>query len=339
MNIQWARLRGIAIAVFFSTLLLSHAACERSTDTSDVQQRPLAVQFGWIPDTHHAGFWLAKNEGLYAEQGLAVRLLPGGSDASPLQAIMSGAADIAQLSGPEQLVRARADGLPIVGIAVFHRTSPHAIISTERNPISTPSDLVGARVAVAFGDTAEINFEALKRTLPLEDAAQIEVVPFRFDLTPLLRGRVDAITGFSTDQPATIASHGMVPIVMSYTTSGIRSYGYLFAVTEKTFETRQRDLEAFLEASRLGWLRVFDSPDTAVSLMVHESGNSLDAAIETQKLQSVRELMEFDEDEGLPEWRADPDILHEVMVRMLQASLIDDDVQITELFRYPSANQ
>src|SRR5438045_8601959 len=84
----------------------------------------LRVQFGWLPDTHHVGFWLAAEKGYYRDEGLEVELRAGGLDSSPLTSVVSGAAEIGQVGGMEQLVTARAEGLPVRAVASFHRTTP-----------------------------------------------------------------------------------------------------------------------------------------------------------------------------------------------------------------------
>src|SRR5260221_11798786 len=104
----------------------------RYRNATDVSRQIVRVQFGWVPDAHHAGFWVAMEKGFYKDEGLAVELRPGGIGSSPISAVVSGAAEVGQISGVEQLISARAEGLPVRAIGAFHRTSPHALISTDR---------------------------------------------------------------------------------------------------------------------------------------------------------------------------------------------------------------
>jgi NitT/TauT family transport system substrate-binding protein len=133
--------------VVFGLVILAFAfGCgEGEKKTSAPKPLPqVSVQFGWLFDAHHLGFLLAKQRGYYEQEGVSVTLAPGGLDASPTKAVATGTAQIGQISGPEQLIGAGRDGLPIVGIAAFHRKSPHALISLAKKPIRQPGDLRGA---------------------------------------------------------------------------------------------------------------------------------------------------------------------------------------------------
>ena len=292
-------------------------------------RRTLTVQFGWLPDAHHSGFWVALDKGFYREEGLDVRLLPGGLDSSPIKAVVSGVADIGQAGGLEQLITARCEGLPIRAFAAFHRDTPHALISLERKPIRSARDLPGKTVAIAYGDAAELLFRAFLEKSGVS-MNEIHPVPFRFDLTPLMHGDVDAITGFATDQPATLKSKGFTPVVLSYSKLGVRSYGYTFFTSERTLGTRKRDLEAFIRASRKGWQYAIEHPDEAVKTMLRYYGESLTSDVESEKLSLVRKLM-CDPNGTLADWRLARSRVEEVIARMKSQGILKTELTYDDL--------
>lgn len=306
--------------------LLLFSSCDSKKDQQNLHK--IVVQFGWLPDTHHAGFWIALDKGYYKEEGLDVELLLGGLDSSPLKAVVSGAVDIGQAGGLEQLITAIDEGLPIRAIASFHRDTPQALISLEQNPILTPSDFAGKTIAVAFGDAAEILLKTYMKKTGIEND-KVKCVPFRFDLTPLINGRVDAITGFSTDQPATLYNKGLSPVVLRYSDVGIRSYGYTFFCSQSTLAKKSKYVNAFLRASRRGWSYAFDHPEEAVAIMIKYFSN-LRPEIEKKKFDLVRELM-CDKDGNLAEWKLENEVVNQVIQMLLQNSIIKSSLSANEI--------
>lgn len=303
-------------------VLLSVDSCGKKPG-SGADLRPVTVQWGWIPDGHHAGFYVALEKGYYKARGLDVTFLPGGLDSNPVKAVMSKSADIGQAGGIEQVISARAQGLPILAFAAIHRDTPHALISLERNPIRSATDLPGKRIAVAYGDAAELLFKAYLAKAGVDPKA-MTLEPFRFDLTPLINGRVDAITGFKTDQPVTLKEQGLKPVVLSYSSLGVNSYGYTFFTTEE-FRAHHPDVvEAFYAASRDGFEYAFAHPDEAIAITKKALRASFNDTSEKTKLELESSLM-LDSNGKLADWSLDPE-----MVRRVEGYLKDQG-QLKEL--------
>lgn len=309
----------------FIVLLILLSSCD-SKNPQDLHK--MVVQFGWLPDTHHAGFWIALDKGYYEEEGLEVKLLPGGLDSSPLKAVVSGYVDIGQAGGLEQLIIAIDEGLPVRAIASFHRDTPHALISLNKNPILKPSDFTEKTIAVAFGDAAEILLNTYIKKTGIE-GDKVKFVPFRFDLTPLIDGRVDAITGFSTDQPATLYNKGLTPVVLRYSDVGIRSYGYTFFCSQSTLAKDSKHVDAFLRASRRGWSEAFEHPDEAVTIMIKYFSN-LQLEIENKKFKLIRELM-CDNKGKLAEWELKDEIVNQVIQMLSQENMLKSSIKPSDI--------
>lgn len=182
---------------------------------------------------------------------------------------------IGQVGGVEQVCTAVAEGLPIKAIASIHRETPHALISLSTNPILKPSDFKGKTIAVAYGDTAEVLLKSYMAQAGVSESS-VKLVPFKFDLTPLLSGQVDAITGFSTGQPVSIENFGKTPVILKYSSMGISSYGYTLVASDTVLAKKSAAVERFLQASREGWEYAFLHPEEAITLFKKRFGNSRD---------------------------------------------------------------
>ncbi len=276
---------------------------ENQEKPTQTQMEKFSLQLHWIPDVHQVGFWLALDKGIYKNEGLDVTIHPGGLDANPIKEVLGGSADVGQVGGVEQICVAVSEDLPIKAIASIHRETPHALISLSSKPITTPADFAGKTIAVAYGDTAEILLKTYmaKAGIPSSD---LKLVPFKFDLTPLLSGQVDAITGFATAQPATIESLGKKPVILSYTSAGVSSYGYTLIASTETMKKKPEQLSKFIKASREGWIYVFSHKEEAVALFKKRFGDAIDEKQAYRELELIKPLM-LTNDNRLATWKLD----------------------------------
>lgn len=111
----------------------------------------LVLQLKGAGRAQSAGYLTARDRGLYAAEGLDVTIRPGGEGNEPLDALATGAADVAVEWMPAALV-AREKGLPAVNIAQPFARPALTLICWRRAGVDTPGpDLAGKTVGVTFG--------------------------------------------------------------------------------------------------------------------------------------------------------------------------------------------
>lgn len=132
----------------------------------------VTVVLDWSPNTNHNGVYLAQAEGWYEEAGLDVEIIEPG-DVGSVQLLASGQADVG-FTVQEELVPARAQGVPVVGVAavIDHNTS--SLVSLGREGITRPRDLEGKAYG-GFGGALE---QALVETLVECDGGDPSQVSF-----------------------------------------------------------------------------------------------------------------------------------------------------------------
>lgn len=120
---------------------------------ADTGRRHVRVMLDWTPNTNHAGMYLAKAEGYYRRAGLDVDIVEPGATSDPNQAVGAGTVDFG-VSAAEQLVPARAEGVPVVSIAAIIQHNTSSLISLASSGITRPRDLAGHTYG-AYGATFE----------------------------------------------------------------------------------------------------------------------------------------------------------------------------------------
>ena len=100
---------------------------------------------------------------------------------------------------------------------------------------------------------------------------QVQVIPIGSDMSPLMTGQVDVITGWLTNTTALRVVQD--PVVMRLWDTGVRLYALPYYATAQTIERRADVLARFLRASGRGWAYAHANRDQATELLVREFPN------------------------------------------------------------------
>ena len=219
---------------------------------------PFTMQAAWINDAEFAGYFIGIDEGYYAAEGLDLTYLSGGPDVIPESTIIAGRADLA-LTTPDTTIKAIVEqGAPFKIIGAQYQKNPIGIVSLASNPINEPRDLIGKTLAVP-----PVNVISVNAMLALNgiDPGQVNIVPYAYDPTPLIRGEIDASLHFTTNVPYTISQQGVEATSFLLYDFGFTIYNDTVVVTEETLTSKRAELVAWLRASRKGWEANFKDPN------------------------------------------------------------------------------
>jgi len=211
---------------------------------------PFTMQAAWINDAEFAGYFLGIDEGYYTDEGLDLAYLSGGPDVIPESTIIANRADLA-LTTPDTTITAIAEqGAPFKIIGAQYQKNPIGIVSLVSNPINEPKDLIGKTLAVP-----PVNVISVNAMLSLNgiDPASVNIVPYAYDPTPLIKGEIDASLDFTTNVPYTISQQGVEATSFLLYDFGFTIYNDTVVVTEETLATKRNELVSWLRASRKGW--------------------------------------------------------------------------------------
>lgn len=235
------RFLGTAAAGFVASTLPFRARAATS---------PLIMQAAWINDAEFAGYYVAIDKGYYADAGIDLEYLSGGPDVIPESTIIAGRADLA-LTTPDTTIKAIVDqGAPFKIIGAQYQKNPIGIVSLARNPINEPRDLIGKTLAVP-----PVNVISVEAMLKLNgiDPSQVNIVPYAYDPTPLIRGEIDASLDFTTNVPYSIQQAGEDAVSFLIYDFGYTIYNDTVVVTEDVLAEKRDLLKTWLAVSRRGW--------------------------------------------------------------------------------------
>ncbi|QFG38445.1 NitT/TauT family transport system substrate-binding protein [Paracoccus pantotrophus] len=244
----------------------------------------IKLQLGWLAGNGILGELAADENGYFAEEGLALDVVAGGPNVDGVASVASGRAEIGSISSSPSLMLARSQGLPVKCIAAGYQQHPFTYFSLEKNPVREPKDLIGKTVAT--NGTARILLQALLAANGIPED-QVEVLVMGADMSPLLTGQADVVTGWKTNVSA-LSVLGPERVDMTLWDAGIRLYANPYYVTDRSLNENPEQVRGMLRAIARGWGWVHDNPEAAVDILVSRYPN-LDRDAELAAVGSVVE--------------------------------------------------
>ena len=175
-----------------------------------------------------------------------MRVVEASEGVDPIGEVLAGRAQYGV--GASELALRRGQGQPLVVLAVVLQHSPLELLARGGRAQSV-HDLAGKRIMLMPHETELYAFlarEGLARSLIVE-------VPHSFDPGDLIKGKVDAVSGYSTDEPFLLRRANLPYTALSPRTSGIDFYGDSLFTTEAQVRKDRARADAFRRASLQGW--------------------------------------------------------------------------------------
>lgn len=222
----------------------------------------VTLHLNWAHSFQFAGYYMADALGYYSDANLSVVIEAGRPDQDVIERVVRGNGHYGV--SVSNLLLARAAGQPVVALAVINQHSPFVLIARETSGIQSVHDLIGKRVMLQ-PDGVEILAYLRREGI---DPAQLERVEHSFDVRDLLEGRVDAMTGYLTNEPARLDAAGFRHHVYSPRSAGIDFYADNLFTSEAELQAHPERVRAFREASLRGWKYAMAHPEEAIALLL-----------------------------------------------------------------------
>lgn len=167
----------------------------------------LVLGLGYIPSVQFAPFYVAREKGYFAAQGLDVSFQHG-FETDFLKLVATNEIQFAVGSG-EQVILARAQGLPITYVATWYRRFPVVVFAPKENHLARPGDLPGHRIGIPgmFGASL-VAWKALVYATGIDEArVTLESIGFT-QAAAVSEGRVDAAIDYIVNGPVQLEQAG-----------------------------------------------------------------------------------------------------------------------------------
>jgi len=248
----------------------SRSTSDGSPDAPEMKAAKLALN--WYPEVEHGGFIAAKELGLFADEKVDVEIIPGGPGA-PQGIIAELAAERIQfaVSDADNVVKARAAGLPIVALMAPLQNSPRCIMVHEASGISKLEEL--ANLELAISDSRPFALW-MKKKLPLTN---VTMVPFNGLVGEFLVKPNFAQQGYVFSEPFVAKEKGGDPKVLLVSDIGFNPYASVLITTEKIIQEQPQLVRSVVAASVKGWERYLADP-VVTNAAIHQMNKDMSIA-------------------------------------------------------------
>lgn len=256
---------------------------------AQAQNSAIKFQLDWRFEGPAALFLTPAAKGYFKAAKLDVAVDAGNGSGAAVTRVASGAYDMgfADLAALMEFHANNPDApnKPVAVMMVYNDT-PASVMALKKSGIKTPADLSGKKLGAPV-------FDAGRRAFPIfAKANQISGVqwtamdpPLRE--TMLVRGDVDAITGFTFTSLLNLEARGVKAedvVVLPYPEHGVKLYGNAIIASPKLLKENPAAVKAFLLAFTKGVKDVIGNPAAAIQDVKARDG-IINVALETRRLQ------------------------------------------------------
>ena len=238
--------------------------------------------------------------------------------------LLDGTTDFA-IRGGDEVLMARAEGKPIVAIAIIFQINPWVYATLKESGIRNPQDFIGKKLAIS-GDGTVIH-QTIMRKMGI-NPEDVELVPFLSDTELLATGQADVHQLY---QPSLGQAYEMEGYDLNYiwpNNYGVRFYADTIFTTDQMIAEHPEIVERFLKATLEGWRYAIENTDKAVDFIINFDP-TLEEDVQRSKMEAQIPLIHTGKNEiG---WMEDS-VWQEMHQILLDSGILTQPINVSEAY-------
>lgn len=246
------------------------------------------LPLGYIPNVQFAPLYVAVEKGYFRDAGIEVEF-DYSFETDAMALVGADELQFAVVSG-EQVLLARAQGLPVVYVAAWYQQYPVAVISKAEQGIVTPADLKGKRIGLpGLYGANYIGLEALLFSAGLGDAdVTLDSIGYN-QVEALAADQEQAVSVYAANEPVQLRAQGYeLNEIRVADHAQLASNGLI--TNEKTLAENPALVQGMVQALLNGITDCIADPDEAYELSKAHVPNLAEADQSVQKAVLARSI-------------------------------------------------
>lgn len=284
------------------------------------------LPMGYIPNVQFAPYYVAKEKGYFAAEGIDLEL-DYKFETDGVKLVAANELPFSVVSG-EQVVLARAQGLPVKYIAQWYRTFPIAVFSAKDKNIVKPDDLKGKTVGLpGFFGATYVGWMAFANANGLgEDDVKLQEIGFT-QAAAVQQGKVDAAVGYIVNEPIVLAQNGF-PVNVFNVGEQVNMVANGLLTNETVIKEKPALARGMVNALLKGIRDTIADPGEAMQIATkYVEGLKADDAVQKQVLLATVELMK-----GEPLGVSSPEAWENTQATLLSMGQIKAKMDVNSFF-------
>jgi NitT/TauT family transport system substrate-binding protein len=232
----------------------------------------VSVQLDYVVRGNHAMFFVAKEKGYFANNGIDVTAIQKGTGSpNAMRLVGNGNADFGFGDLPTLAV-ARSQDVPVVALVAVNQHSPLGMLAlANKHKLTKPQDLKGLNIGVQPSGSTYVFLKAFLTVngMSLDDIQQSTVNPPYENY--LLLGRVDSVPGYIDAEVPELEAKAGGPgslSIMQGSDFGYPVYGSGLFTSEKMIAEKSDVVKRFVKAYMQAFADVIDRPEEAADIVI-----------------------------------------------------------------------
>lgn len=319
-------LKKLILIMFGMALVL--LACSSSPSASGTGElTKIRLPMGYVPNIQFAPLYVAIEKGYFREAGIDLEL-DYKFETDGVALVGAGDLPFAVVSG-EQVLLARAQGLPVVYVAAWYQQYPVSVVAKSEAGVLIPQDLKGKKIGLPglFG----ANYIGLRALLSEAKMSESDVTldSIGFNQVELLAaGKQDVIVGYTANEPIQLRARG-IPVTEIRVADYVQLASNGILASEKVISENPGLVKAFVGAFLKGLADTIANPEEAFKMSEAHIPNfaDLDRDVQIQVLGT-----------SIEQWQAerlgysDPQAWENMQEVLIEAGLIPEKMDLSKAF-------
>jgi len=226
------------------------------------ENRNINVQLHWKHQFQYAGFYAAIKQGYYKDAGLNVHLKEWDPSINKIDDLLTNKTDF--LISASDVIGEVFKSKKLQIVSAYLQRTPVAL--AVKPDIYFPSELQNKKIMAVEKDIKSSVFYKMWESSKI-DVDKLNIIPHLFSMDSFIKGDVDAVQIYVTDQLYELSSKNIKFNVINVNSYDVSLYDLMVVTSEKLTTTSPQLVQDFKDATTKGWKYALENKEELVSLI------------------------------------------------------------------------